>query len=69
LAAPLVGGVLLDFGGWRAGFILASIAAAAWLASSIFIIPETRLVAPDAKVQSIYSVYLGLCRDRLFSAT
>jgi len=33
LAAPLVGGMLLDFGGWRAGFILASIAAAAWLAS------------------------------------
>lgn len=66
LAAPLVGGVLLDFGGWRAGFILASIAAAAWLASSIFIIPETRAVVPDAKVQSIYSVYLGLCRDRAF---
>jgi DHA1 family bicyclomycin/chloramphenicol resistance-like MFS transporter len=66
LAAPLVGGVLLDFGGWRVGFILASIAAAIWLASSIFIFPETRVVAPGSRVQSIYSVYLGLFRDRAF---
>jgi DHA1 family bicyclomycin/chloramphenicol resistance-like MFS transporter len=66
LAAPLVGGLLLEFGSWRAGFMLASIAAALWLASSIFIVPETKLAAPEAKAQAIYSVYLGLFRDRGF---
>ena len=66
LAAPLVGGLLLEFGSWRAGFMLASIAAALWLASSIFIVPETKLAAPETKAQAIYSVYLGLFRDRGF---
>ena len=66
LAAPLAGGVLLDFAGWRGGFLLAAVAASIWLLSTIFILPETRPIAPAASVRPIHLVYLGLFRDRAF---
>ena len=66
LAAPLAGGVLLDVAGWQGGFLLAAVAAAIWLLSTIFILPETRPTALAASVSPIHLVYLGLFRDRGF---
>jgi MFS transporter, DHA1 family, multidrug resistance protein len=66
LAAPLVGGLLMDLGGWRPGFMVAAVAALVWLASTIFILPETRVAAPAAEARTIPLVYLGLCRHRAF---
>ncbi len=66
LTAPLVGGALLALAGWRAGFVFAGAGAAIWLASTIFILPETRPPATGATVQAIHRTYLGLFRDRGF---
>ena len=66
LAAPLVGGALLELASWRAGFVFASVAALIWLASTILIMPETRVAAPASKTQAIHVVYLGLFQHRGF---
>ena len=66
LAAPLVGGALLELASWRAGFVFASVAALIWLASTIFIMPETRVAAPVSETQAIHVVYLGLFQHRGF---
>jgi len=66
LVAPLVGGALLEFSGWRASFVLTSVAALIWLVSTIFIMPETRKVVPASKTQPIHEIYLGLFRHRGF---
>ena len=68
MAAPLVGGALLDLASWRAGFVFASAAALIWLASTIFIMPETGTAAPASETQPIHIVYLGLFRHRGFLA-
>ncbi|MEC7487984.1 MAG: multidrug effflux MFS transporter [Pseudomonadota bacterium] len=68
LAAPLVGGALLGLASWRAGFVLATAAALVWLASTIFIMPETGTAAPASETQAIHLVYLGLFRHRGFLA-
>ena len=66
MAAPLVGGALLELASWRAGFVFASVAALIWLASTILIMPETRVAAPASETQEIHVVYLGLFRHRGF---
>jgi DHA1 family bicyclomycin/chloramphenicol resistance-like MFS transporter len=66
LAAPLIGGVLLDLAGWRAGFVCASAAALLWLASTLFLMPETRTSAPGLPGNAVHIVYLGLFRHRGF---
>ena len=68
LAAPLVGGVLLDLASWRAGFVFASVAALIWLVSTIFIMRETGTPAPASETQPTHIVYLGLFRHRGFLA-
>ena len=68
MAAPLVGGVLLEIASWRAGFVFASAAALIWLASTLFIMPETGTTAASEEPQSIQAVYLGLFRHRGFLA-
>jgi DHA1 family bicyclomycin/chloramphenicol resistance-like MFS transporter len=68
LAAPLVGGILLDHASWRAGFFLASVAAVIWLVSTLFVMPETGTAAPAADTQPIHIVYLELFRHRGFLA-
>ena len=68
MAAPLVGGALLDLTGWRACFVFASAAALIWLVSTIFIMPETGTAAPASETQPIHIVYLGLFRHRGFLA-
>lgn len=66
LAAPLVGGALLDLAGWRAVFTFAAAAAAIWLASTIFILPETKPPASGSSTQAIHHTYIGLFQDRGF---
>ena len=66
MAAPLVGGTLLELASWRAGFILASAVAVIWLLSTIFIMPETGTAAPGSQTQAAHIVYLGLFRHRGF---
>ena len=66
LAAPLVGGALLELASWRAGFVFASVAALIWLASTILIMPETRVATPAFETQAIHVVYLGLFQHRGF---
>lgn len=66
LAAPLVGGALLELASWRAGFVFASVAALIWLASTILIMPETRVAAPASETQAIHVAYLGLFQHRGF---
>ena len=68
LAAPLVGGILLDHASWRAGFFFASVAAVIWLVSTLFAMPETGTAAPAADTQPIHIVYLELFRHRGFLA-
>ena len=68
LAAPLVGGVLLDLAGWRAGFVFAFAVALIWLASTVFVMPETAAAAPASEREAIHVVYLGLFRHRGFLA-
>ncbi len=66
LGAPLVGGALLEIASWRAGFVFAFAAALVWLASTILIMPETRVAAPASETKAIPVVYLGLFRHRGF---
>lgn len=66
LAAPLVGGALLDLAGWRAGFFLAFVAAMIWLMSTLLIIPETVTAAPTSERQALHIIYLGLFRHKGF---
>mgnify|MGYP003642942075 CR=1 FL=1 len=68
MAAPLVGGVLLEIASWRAGFVFACAAALIWLASTLFVMPETGTAAAGGETQSIQAVYLGLFRHRGFLA-
>jgi DHA1 family bicyclomycin/chloramphenicol resistance-like MFS transporter len=68
LAAPLVGGALMDLASWRAGFVFACAAALILLASTIFIMPETGSAAPASATQPIHIVYLGLFRHPGFLA-
>jgi MFS transporter, DHA1 family, multidrug resistance protein len=68
LAAPLVGGILLDLASWRAVYVFASAAALIWLASTLFIMRETGTAAPASETQPIHIVYLGLFRHRGFLA-
>lgn len=66
MVAAMVGGVLLEFAGWRAGFWFAFIAALIWLASILFIMPETGTATAGSETQAIHAVYLGLFRHRGF---
>jgi DHA1 family bicyclomycin/chloramphenicol resistance-like MFS transporter len=66
MIATFVGGALLELATWRAGFIVASAAAAIWLASTIFIMPETRPSATGSTTQALHRTYRGLFRDRGF---
>ena len=68
LAAPLVGGLLLDAAGWPAGFAFAGVLALIWLVSTMFILPETGTVAPPSETEKVQVVYLGLFRHRGFLA-
>tara|TARA_B100000683_G_scaffold241295_2_gene249144 strand:+ start:1069 stop:2310 length:1242 start_codon:yes stop_codon:yes gene_type:complete len=68
LAAPLVGGALIDVASWRAGFVFAGAAALIWLVSTLFVLPETGTVAPASEAQKVHIVYLGLFRHKGFLA-
>jgi len=68
LLAPLLGGALLDLAGWRAGFAAAALAAAAWLASALFVMPETVTERPGPRAEAVHRVYLGLFGHRGFLA-
>ena len=56
LAAPLVGGALIDVASWRAGFVFAGAAALIWLVSTLFVLPETGTVAPASEAQKVHIV-------------
>jgi MFS transporter, DHA1 family, multidrug resistance protein len=64
LAAPLVGGALIELASWQAGFLFAAIVGSLWLASAIFVMPETLTKAPAAEHPAAYLVYLGLFRHK-----
>lgn len=66
MSAPLFGGALLELATWRAGFIIASLAAVVWLASTILVLPETGKIAPGAGSQAVGATYLGLLRNKTF---
>lgn len=66
LLSPLAGGLLQDFGGWRAGFAAAALAAMAWLLSALLILPETGTKRAGQEVEAAHRVYLGLFRHREF---
>lgn len=66
LSAPLIGGILLDLAGWRAGFVVASALRVLWLVSTVVIMRETRVAAPASETQAIHRVYLGLFWNRGF---
>lgn len=66
LLAPLAGGLLHDFGGWRAGFAAAAIAATVWFVSAFLIMPETTATRPRPQTKAVHRVYLGLFRHRGF---
>jgi MFS transporter, DHA1 family, multidrug resistance protein len=68
LAAPLVGGALIELASWQAGFLFAAIVGSFWLASAIFVMPETLTKAPAAEHPAAYLVYLGLFRHKGFLA-
>lgn len=68
LAAPLVGGTLIELASWRAGFLFAAVVGSLWLASAIIIMPETLTKAPAAEHQAAHIVYLGLFRHKGFLA-
>lgn len=68
MAAPVVGGALLDFASWRAGFVFASAAALIWLASTLFVMRETGTPSPAAQTQPTHKIYLGLFRHPGFLA-
>lgn len=68
LAAPLVGGALIELANWRAGFLFAAVVGSLWLASAIFIMPETLAKAPAAEHQAAHIVYLGQFRHKGFLA-
>ena len=68
LAAPLVGGALLDFVGWRTGFVFAGVAALIWLLSALFIMPETGTMASSSKADKVLIVYISLFRHKGFLA-
>lgn len=68
MTAPLVGGALLELATWRAGFILASLAAVIWLISTIFIMPETGATAPAAEAQAVGFTYPSIFRNKSFLA-
>ena len=68
LAAPLVGGALIELASWQAGFLFAAIVGSLWLASAIFVMPETLTKAPAAEHPAAYLVYLGLFRHKGFLA-
>ncbi len=66
LLAPLAGGLLQDFGGWRTGFAAAAIAATAWLVSAFLIMPETGTNRPRPGTEAVHRVYLRLFRHSGF---
>ena len=68
LADPLVGGALIELASWQAGFLFAAIVGSLWLASAIFVMPETLTKAPAAEHPAAYLVYLGLFRHKGFLA-
>ena len=68
LLAPLVGGALLAVAGWRAGFAAATAAAAVWLLSALFVMPETAGPRPGPGGAPVHRVYLGLFASRGFLA-
>ena len=68
LTAPLIGGVLLDLTGWRAGFIFAAVAALIWLLSTLFIMPETGKAQRPVEMDRPSVVYIRLFRHRGFLA-
>ena len=68
LAAPLVGGVLLDFAGWRAGFAFAGLIALAWALSTCFVLPETGTIVEPRNFEKTYIVYFKLLRHKGFLA-
>lgn len=68
MAAPLIGGALLEISSWRAGFWFASTAAFVWLASTVFVMPETGTMTVRSETQAIHKVYFGLFRHRGFLA-
>ncbi len=70
LAAPMVGGVLLDLSSWRAAFVLTSVAALVWLVLIVLVMPETRTTTKgqETEKETIQSIYFGLFRHRGFLA-
>ncbi|MEM9106977.1 MAG: multidrug effflux MFS transporter [Pseudomonadota bacterium] len=68
LTAPLVGGALIDFASWQAGFLFAAALGLAWLVSTLTIMPETRPRTSAPEREPGYAVYLGLFRHRDFLA-
>ncbi len=68
ILAPLVGSLVIDFGGWRGIFWAVTVAGLIGLGMLATALPETRPVAQRAEssVRSAFAGYLLLMRDRHF---
>lgn len=68
LTAPAIGGVLVDYAGWRSIFIVTSLAGLAVIAGTYFVIPETGARAAADRAAPMTAGLLELLRHPRFCA-
>lgn len=70
ILAPIIGGVMLEHGGWRASFWWLTALGAAVMLWCIRSIPRTQPIPPDgdAGIRAAFTVYVGLVREPVFLA-
>lgn len=66
ILAPLIGGYVAVYFGWRAIFFVLAVFSAFSLASVFFFLPETREPNPDVHLSRTFSTYWNIFKDREF---
>lgn len=66
IIAPLIGGYVALFLGWRAIFIIVSVVGAVTFAAVYKFLPETKMPKPDVKLSKTFGIYLKILSEKKF---
>ncbi len=66
ILAPLAGGYVAQYFGWRLIFAFVSVASAVCLAAVYRLLPETREPNPNVRIRDTFGIYFRILTDRRF---
>lgn len=66
IVAPLIGGYVALFFGWRAIFVVVSVISALCLMAVYRFLPETKAPNPNVRLSKAFGIYLSVLKDKEF---